>query len=124
MSTKLFRNWHSGNMALGLRALLYLMDDPSQATTLLGIARRLRIDSSSAQACLDELVECGFATASEGECGGTFYRLSSAPSMHALAARVRHNARDYEGFSPALRPLLRQCAQRATGMRGSRPSSR
>ena len=44
MSTKLFRNWHSGNMALGQRALLYLMDDPSQATTLLGIARRLRID--------------------------------------------------------------------------------
>lgn len=124
MSNEFIFRWPSGSNALGFRALLYLMEDPSQATTSKAIAHRLGAEAASVEACLDGLVACGVATASEGECGGPFYRLASAPSLHALAARVRRNTQDYEGLSPALRPLLRRYAQRATGMQGARPTAR
>ncbi|MBD3175290.1 MAG: hypothetical protein GF320_08915 [Armatimonadia bacterium] len=119
MSRPLFSAWHSCNTALALRALLYLMEHPAQATTCPEIARRIKADHQQLQACLDELVDCGVATHSDSNGGPRFYRLSPEPSAHALAARVCSNSRQFENLSPALSPLLQRCTQRASGLRSN-----
>lgn len=119
MSRGVFAAWNSQNKTLGLRALLYLLDHPGQATTCRGIASRLRVDPDGLRQCLQELVDCGAATEWRAEDGEVFYRLAGEPSLHALAARVRRHARDADTLSSALIPLLQICTQRAAVRQGA-----